>query len=91
MSKSAESVDLQSQSRSDNYNYRKSSNSLLLDTMIHVTTVVHTLVFAFLVLILYLCFANEWSLFAWHPFLLTIGVSQKIIEQNLLFVVMNLL
>lgn len=49
--------------------------SALFETMLHLTTVIHTFIFAFLVLILYICFANEWSFFVWHPFLMTIAVS----------------
>lgn len=47
----------------------------LFETMLHLTTVIHTFIFAFLVLILYICFSTEWSFFVWHPFLMTIGVS----------------
>lgn len=51
------------------------SRGVLIETMMHVTTVVHTVVLAFLVLILYACFSSEWVFFTWHPFLLTVGVS----------------
>lgn len=63
-----------------NQRFIRSNNSArtadaLLDTMLHITTVVHTLIFAFLVLILCICFSEEWSFFTWHPLLMTIGVS----------------
>lgn len=59
----------------DNSARRSGSDDALLDIMVHLTTAVHTLIFAFLALILYICFANEWTFFTWHPLLMTIGVS----------------
>lgn len=39
------------------------------------TTVAHFCIFAFVLLILYLCFNEPFEFFTWHPFLLSIGVS----------------
>lgn len=41
----------------------------------HVTTVVHTLVVAFLAIVIYLFDTNEVHISTWHGLLLTIGVS----------------
>lgn len=39
------------------------------------TTVAHCCVFAFVFLIVYLCFKEPFDFFTWHPLLLSIGVS----------------
>lgn len=76
MDKSLEGAQQNERSRFDNSARTRKSADALLDTMLHLTTIVHTLVFAFFILILYVCFANEWSFFTWHPLLMTIGVSK---------------
>lgn len=40
----------------------------------HITTVVHTFIVCFVILIVYLCSTSDWQYFTWHPFLMSIGV-----------------
>lgn len=86
MDNSLEGAQQNERSRFDN-NPTSSRNSAdaLPDTMLHLTTVIHTLVCAFFIVILYVCFANEWSFFTWHPLLMTIGVSKLKLTQNVVF------